>query len=163
MPRSSPQFAADPIASGAGIVVRFRRLHEAALLPEYQSAQAAGMDLCACLPDGPLSLAPGDIALIPTGLAGAMPEGHEGQIRPRSGLATRHGITMPNAPGTIDQDYRGELKVALINFGRAPFVVEHGMRIAQLVIAPVARPRVVEVASLDATDRGERGFGSTGL
>jgi dUTP pyrophosphatase len=120
------------------------------------------MDLHACL-DAPLEVAPGAIVLVPTGWALAIPRGWEGQVRPRSGLATKHGVTVPNAPGTIDSDYRGELKVAIINLGRAAFVLTPAMRIAQLVIAPVARARVAEVASLDETERGEGGFGSTGL
>jgi len=109
-----------------------------------------------------VTLRPGDIALIPCGFAMAIPHGFEGSVRPRSGLATKHGISMPNAPGTVDSDYRGEMKVPLINLGREPFTVEHGMRVAQMVIAPVARATVAEVAELDATDRGHGGFGSTG-
>lgn len=146
------------------VAVSFRRLDAAATLPSYQTPGAAGMDLAACLPDrtGGVILAPGDIAIIPTGLALALPEGFEGQVRPRSGLSTKFGITVPNAPGTIDSDYRGELRVALINLGREPFTVTHAMRIAQLVIAPVVQVRVVEADSLDATIRGEGGFGSTG-
>ncbi len=163
MPRVSPSPAADREESRTGVVVRYQRLHESARLPEYQSGHAAGMDLSACLPGGPVSLGPGEIVIIPTGFAAAIPEGHEGQVRPRSGLATRNGITVPNAPGTVDADYRGELKVALINLGAGPFVVEHGMRVAQLVVAPVTRAVVVEVASLERTARGPGGFGSTGL
>jgi len=143
-------------------VLRLLRRHPAASLPEYKSAGAAGLDLAACLPDGPLTLDPGAIVIVPTGWAIAVPPGHEGQVRPRSGLATTHGITVPNAPGTIDADYRGELRVALINLGGKPFVVEHGMRVAQLVIAPVTRVRTEVVASLDETGRGAGGFGSTG-
>jgi len=109
-----------------------------------------------------VTLAPGDIAMIPCGFAMAIPHGFEGSVRPRSGLATKHGISMPNAPGTVDSDYRGEMKVPLINLGRAPFVVEHGMRVAQMVIAPVARATVREVRELDGTARGAGGFGSTG-
>lgn len=140
-----------------------RRLSPHATLPAYQTEGAAGMDLAACLPPGEtLRLAPGAIALVPTGLAMAIPPGFEGQVRPRSGLATKHAITVANAPGTIDADYRGELKVALINLGKAEFVVEPAMRIAQLVIAPVSHARIVEVASLDQTQRGSGGFGSTG-
>jgi dUTP pyrophosphatase len=119
------------------------------------------MDLAACI-DAPIVLAPGDIALVPCGFAMALPVGYEAQVRPRSGLGARHGISMPNAPGTIDADYRGEVKVPLINLGRAPFTVEDGMRIAQMVIARVERAAIVEVAELDATDRGSGGFGSTG-
>ncbi|MFO0961928.1 MAG: dUTP diphosphatase [Phycisphaerales bacterium] len=141
--------------------LRIRRLRPQATLPAYQSAHAAGLDLHACI-DAPVTIAPGAIALVPCGFAMAIPPGWEAQVRPRSGLATRHGIGMPNAPGTIDADYRGEVQVPLINLGAAPFVVEHGMRIAQMVIAPVAQARVREVDSLEATARGEGGFGSTG-
>ena len=119
------------------------------------------MDLSACL-DGPVVLEPGDITLIPCGFAMAIPEGFEAQVRPRSGLAVKFGISMPNTPGTIDADYRGEVKVPLVNLGRSPFTVEPGMRIAQMVIARVARADVVEVDELDSTDRGQGGFGSTG-
>jgi dUTP pyrophosphatase len=130
-------------------------------MPRYHSDLAAGLDLSACLPE-PVTLAPGRIALIPTGLAVAIPAGFEGQVRPRSGLSTKHGVTMPNTPGTIDADYRGPLIVPLINLGREEFVIEHGLRIAQMVIAPVTRARVEEVTELDGTVRGEGGFGSTG-
>ncbi len=138
------------------------RLSERARLPIRQSPQAAGLDLSACL-ERPVDLEPGSITLIPTGIALAIPEGYEGQVRPRSGLACRHGVTVINAPGTIDSDYRGEVKVGLINLGQAAFTVEDGMRIAQLVIAPVASVRVEEVEALDGTVRGSGGFGSTGL
>jgi dUTP pyrophosphatase len=132
-------------------------------LPEYQSAQAAGLDLLAATPPGrPVVIAPGHSASIPTGLAIALPPGTEAQVRPRSGLASRHGITVLNAPGTIDADYRGEIQVILINHGSEPFRVERGTRIAQLVIAPVARARLREVDRLDDTARGAGGFGSTG-
>jgi len=141
--------------------VRFKRLHAGAQLPAYQSAEAAGMDLHACL-DAPLTLQPGDLIRVPLGWIMAIPSGFEGQVRPRSGLAAKHGITVPNAPGTIDSDYRGEAVVALINLGRAAFTVEHGMRVAQLVVAPVARVAVHEVSELDETARGGGGFGSTG-
>jgi dUTP pyrophosphatase len=141
--------------------VRFKRLHAGAQLPAYQSAEAAGMDLHACL-DAPVTLQPGDLVRIPLGWIMAIPSGFEGQVRPRSGLAAKHGITVPNAPGTIDSDYRGEAVVALINLGRAAFTIEHGMRVAQLVVAPVARVAVHEVAELDETARGGGGFGSTG-
>ena len=129
-------------------------------LPSYVSAGSAGLDLHAAA--GPLTLAPGARALIGTGLALALPEGFEGQVRPRSGLALRHGVTVLNGPGTIDSDYRGEVGVLLVNLGTAPFVVERGMRIAQLVIAPVARARLVE-GEVPPSDRGAGGFGSTGL
>ncbi len=141
--------------------VRFKRLHAGAQLPAYQSAEAAGMDLHACL-DTPVTLQPGDLIRIPLGWIMAIPSGFEGQVRPRSGLAAKHGITVPNAPGTIDSDYRGEAVVALINLGRAAFTIEHGMRVAQLVVAPVARVAVHEVSELDETARGGGGFGSTG-
>jgi dUTP pyrophosphatase len=138
--------------------------HAAGLpLPAYQSALAAGLDLVAAVPaQAPVEIAPGGRAMIPTGLAIALPRGHEGQIRPRSGLAARHGVTVLNTPGTIDADYRGEVQVILINHGAAPFVVERGMRIAQLVIAPVERAVLIEVESLDATERATGGIGSTG-
>ncbi len=138
------------------------RLHARARLPEAGSAQAAGLDLAACLEE-PVLLDPGAIVLIPTGLAVAIPDGYEGQVRPRSGLACRHGVTVVNAPGTIDSDYRGEVKIGLINLGTEAFTIENGMRIAQLVIAPVSRVLVEEVEALDATVRGGAGFGSTGL
>jgi len=140
-----------------------RKVHPEAQLPRRMSADAAGMDLAACLPAGPVELAPGERGLIPTGVAVAIPSGHEGQVRPRSGLALKHGLSIVNAPGTIDADYRGELKVILVNLGAAPFVVAHGERIAQLVVAPVVFPAVVEVEDLPAADRGEGGFGSTGV
>jgi len=133
-------------------------------LPAYQSAAAAGLDLVAALPEAqPLTLAPGARALVPTGLALALPAGFEAQVRPRSGLAARHGVTVLNSPGTIDADYRGEVQVILINLGEAPFTVRRGDRIAQLVVAPVSRVRLVETASLAATARGAGGLGSTGL
>ena len=122
------------------------------------------MDLSAC-PEGglPVELPPGQVRLVPIGIAVAIPLGFEGQVRPRSGLAIKHGVTVVNAPGTIDADYRGELMVGLINLGTRPFLIEPGMRIAQLVISPVAQARLVEVTSLDETPRGRGGFGSTGL
>lgn len=130
--------------------------------PAYQSEGAVGMDLCAAVEE-PVQLAPGQRRLIPTGYAAAIPPGYEGQVRPRSGLALRHGITVLNAPGTVDPDYRGEMKVLLINLGDAPFMVAQGDRIAQLVICPVAIAERIEVAELDATPRGEGGYGSTGV
>jgi len=126
------------------------------------TAGAAGMDVVAAL-DSPVTLHPGGRAAIPTGLACAVPPGWEVQVRPRSGLAFRDGVTVGNAPGTIDSDYRGEIKVLLINLGERPFAVERGMRVAQLVVAQVPLVDVVLVDSLDATDRGVGGFGSTGL
>ena len=137
------------------------KLRPTARLPERASEGAAGLDLFADL-DAPVSLAPGAFALVPTGIAIALPRDHEGQVRPRSGLAAKHGVTVLNAPGTIDEDYRGELKVVLINHGPRAFEIASGDRIAQLVIAKIERPTVVEVDSLDATGRGEGGFGSTG-
>ncbi|WP_298245168.1 dUTP diphosphatase [uncultured Bradyrhizobium sp.] len=132
-------------------------------LPAYQTAEAAGLDLMAAVPEGePMTLAPGQYALVPTGLAIALPPGFEAQVRPRSGLAAKHGITVLNSPGTVDADYRGEIKVILINHGAAPFVIKRGERIAQMVIAPVVQAALVPVATLSATDRGAGGFGSTG-
>ena len=140
-----------------------QRLDPQAALPRRMSAAAAGLDLAACLRGGPVVLAPGARALIPTGIALAIPPGYEGQVRPRSGLALRHGISIVNAPGTIDADYRGELKVLLINLGSEPFAVAHGDRIAQLVVAPVAMAEPFEVEELPAALRGGGGFGSTGV
>ena len=132
-------------------------------LPSYQSASAAGCDLVAAVPsDAPVTIAPGRFASIPTGIALALPAGYEGQVRPRSGLAARHGVTVLNAPGTIDADYRGEVQVLLVNLGADPFAVTRGMRIAQLIVAPVAQLRFVEADRLGATSRGAGGFGSTG-
>jgi len=132
-------------------------------LPDYQSALAAGLDLLAAVPaDAPIELAPGARALVPTGIAIALPPGFEGQVRPRSGLAARHGITVLNTPGTVDADYRGELQVILVNFGAEPFVISRGMRIAQLIAAPVQRIKLVEVDALESTARAQGGFGSTG-
>jgi dUTP pyrophosphatase len=133
-------------------------------LPAYQSADAAGLDLMAAVPAGAsLTIAPGQRALVPTGLAIALPAGTEGQVRPRSGLAARHGVTVLNAPGTIDADYRGEIQVILANFGQESFTVTRGMRIAQLIIAPVLRVTIRETGVLDETTRGVAGFGSTGM
>lgn len=131
-------------------------------LPNYESVAAAGMDLRAAL-ESPVVIKPGERTMIPTGLQMSLPEGYEAQVRPRSGLAIRNGITMLNTPGTIDADYRGEIKVIAINHGEEEFVVNHGDRIAQMVIAPVTQFPVVEVDDLDETDRGEGGFGSTGI
>ena len=147
------------------IEVRITRLaHGADLpLPSYQSAHAAGLDLVAAVPaDAPLTLAPGARALVPTGIAIALPENFEAQVRPRSGLAARHGLTVLNAPGTIDADYRGEVQVLLINHGSDALEITRGMRIAQLVVAPVSRATLRGVQSLDETGRGKGGFGSTG-
>jgi dUTP pyrophosphatase len=145
--------------------LRLRRLpHGAGLpLPAYQTAHAAGLDLAAAVAaDAPVVLAPGARSLVPTGFAIAVPEGLEAQVRPRSGLAAHHGVTVLNTPGTIDADYRGEIQVILINLGSEPFMVTRGLRIAQLVIAPVARTSVIEADALDDTARGAGGFGSTG-
>jgi len=147
------------------VEVRIKRLlHGADLpLPDYQSALAAGLDLLAAVPaDAPIELAPGARALVPTGIAIALPPGFEGQVRPRSGLAARHGITVLNTPGTVDADYRGELQIILVNFGAEPFVISRGMRIAQLIAAPVQRIKLVEVDALESTARAQGGFGSTG-
>lgn len=148
------------------VTVRIKRLpHGADLrLPAYQSEQAAGLDLTAAIAaDAPVVISPGERVGIPTGLAIALPPGTEGQVRPRSGLAIRYGVTILNAPGTIDSDYRGEVIVLLVNHGTQPFTVERGMRIAQLVIAPVLKATLVEDIELSATIRGSAGFGSTGL
>jgi dUTP pyrophosphatase len=147
------------------VAVRVLRLPHAAdlPLPAYQSAQAAGLDLLAAVPaEGGVTLPPGTRAAVPSGIAIALPAGTEAQVRPRSGLAVRHGITVLNSPGTIDADYRGEIQVILINLGDQPFTVIRGMRIAQLVVAPVSRAALVEVQTLDETARGAAGFGSTG-
>jgi dUTP pyrophosphatase len=147
------------------IKIDIRRLPhgEGLALPAYQSAHAAGVDLLAAVPeDAPMILAPGKHALVPTGLTIALPPGYEAQVRPRSGLAAKHGVTVLNAPGTVDADYRGEIGVLLINHGEAPFPIRRGERIAQMVIAPVARAELVPAVSLSATDRGSGGFGSTG-
>jgi dUTP pyrophosphatase len=148
------------------LAVSFLQLpHAAGLpLPAYATADAAGLDLCAAVVETkPLVLAPGERAAIPTGLAFAIPPGFEGQVRPRSGLALTHAVTVLNTPGTIDSDYRGEILVVLVNLGREPFMVTRGMRIAQIVFAPVARVMLQQVQSLEATARGDGGFGSTGL
>lgn len=130
-------------------------------LPAYGSAEAAGLDLCAAI-DQIVTLAPGGRALVPTGIAIALPKGYEGQVRPRSGLALKYGVTILNAPGTIDSDYRGEIGVILINLDSEPFQIQRGDRIAQLVIAPISRIQWKAVSTLEETKRGEGGFGSTG-
>ena len=148
------------------IQLRIVRLPHAAdlPLPAYQSAHAAGLDLLAAVPnDAPVEIAPGGRALVPTGIAIALPAGYEGQIRPRSVLAVRHGVTVLNSPGTIDADYRGELQVILVNISSESFVIRRGTRIAQIVIAPIQHIELVESASLDATERASGGFGSTGI
>jgi dUTP pyrophosphatase len=147
------------------VTVRVKRLPhgEGLPLPTYQSDHAAGLDLVAAVPeDGPVTLEPSDRALVPTGLVFALPEGYEAQVRPRSGLALKHGVTVLNSPGTIDADYRGEVMVILINLGSERFLIERGDRIAQAIVSPVTRVDVVEVETLAATARGEGGFGSTG-
>jgi dUTP pyrophosphatase len=147
------------------IEIRMVRLSHAAELPlpAYQSELAAGFDLLAAVPaDAPVTIRPGERALIPTGIAIALPPGIEGQIRPRSGLALRHGITVLNSPGTVDADYRGEIQVILVNLGTDSYTVERGGRIAQLVLGATMQGLICEVASLDETTRGVRGFGSTG-
>ncbi|WJR78312.1 dUTP diphosphatase [Bradyrhizobium sp. NP1] len=149
----------------ATVTVEVRQLPhgEGLALPAYQSTDAAGLDLVAAVPDeAPLTLSPGQRAMVPTGLAIALPAGFEAQVRPRSGLAAKHGVTVLNSPGTIDADYRGEINVILINHGASPFVIRRGERIAQMVIAPVVQARLVPVDTLADTARGSGGFGSTG-
>ncbi len=145
------------------IPVRIKRVRPTGShpLPRYMTDSAAGMDLCADLTDD-IRLEPGMRFLVPTGIAIAVPEGFEAQIRPRSGLAIKHGVTLVNAPGTIDADYRGEIGVIVINHGTEPFVIRNGERIAQMIVAPVVRAELVEVAELDDTGRGAGGFGHTG-
>lgn len=146
---------------GARPVLKFKRLRATAVIPQYMTAGAAGLDLTSA-EETAIPLAPGARGGVPTGLAMAIPVGFEGQVRPRSGLASRHGVTVVNAPGTIDSDYRGEIVVWLVNMGTAPFVVEPGARIAQLVIAPVVQVQLEELTELSETTRGTGGFGSTG-
>ena len=144
------------------VPLRFTRMGEEEVpAPSYQTEGAAGMDICAAIGQ-PVTIPPGERALIPTGWAVAIPPGYEGQIRPRSGLALRHGVTVLNAPGTVDSDYRGEMAVLLVNHGKDPFVIRKGDRIAQLVICPVAHAEALVVPSLDPTSRGAGGYGSTG-
>jgi dUTP pyrophosphatase len=136
---------------------------EGLALPAYQSADAAGLDLLAAVPEhAPMILASGQYAMVPTGLVIALPSGYEAQVRPRSGLAAKHGVTVLNSPGTIDADYRGEINVLLINHGGAPFTIRRGERIAQMVIAAVVQAELRPVTSLSETERGSGGFGSTG-
>jgi dUTP pyrophosphatase len=149
----------------SAIAIQLQRLpHSDGLpLPHYQSALAAGLDLVAAVPrDAPVVIAPGDRALIPTGIAVALPPGFEAQVRPRSGLALKHGVTVLNSPGTIDADYRGEIQIILVNLGRESFTVERGARVAQLVIAATIQAAINVVATLNETTRGIGGFGSTG-
>ena len=148
------------------VFIMAKRLHPDAILPAYQTDGAAGMDLCASNPtEIPFTLFPNERALIGTGIALTIPPGYEGQIRPRSGLAVKHGITVLNSPGTIDADYRGEIKVLLINLGQEAVTIQRGDRIAQLVIAPVARAALADIGDCELSDtvRGVRGFGSTGV
>ena len=145
--------------------LRVYAMRSKAIVPRYKTSGAAGMDLAACL-DAPLTIPPGATARVPTGLQIALPTGHEGQVRPRSGLAARHAVTVLNAPGTIDEDYRGEVQVLLVNHGDEAFTIAHGDRIAQLVVAPVTHVEIEAVGHVEAlggTDRGEGGFGSTGM
>lgn len=183
-PIVAPPLAASPSAASPStapawpwpiVDIAVARLSPRAILPRYQTQLAAGMDLSACLPEGQRLVLPAirsvpaghnPVLLVPCGFAMALPPGFEAQVRPRSGLATRHGVTMPNAPGTIDADYRGEMKVPLINLGPDDFIIEHGLRIAQMVIARVEHATVRElpsVSDLGATQRGAGGFGSTGV
>ena len=131
-------------------------------LPSYETDGASGLDLRAAV-DGELTLHPGEISLVPTGLAISLPPGYEAQIRPRSGLALKHGVGMVNTPGTIDSDYRGEIGLVLINWGKSPFVIKRGDRIAQMVVTRVSRAQVLEVDRLETTERGEGGFGHSGV
>jgi dUTP pyrophosphatase len=137
-------------------------LREGVTLPKYQTDHSAGLDLCACI-DKDIILMPGERVLVPTGISIELPDGYEAQVRPRSGLAINHGVTVLNSPGTIDPDYRGEVKVILINLGKEPFVIKNGMRIAQMVISKFERVEVEVVEELSQTRRGEGGFGSTGV
>lgn len=151
-PRDAAAIEIQQLAHGAGLP-----------LPSYETTGAAGADIAAAVPvDGPILLTPGARTLVPTGFCLALPTGYEAQIRPRSGLAFKHAVTVLNAPGTIDADYRGEVKVLLVNLGAAPFEVTRGMRIAQMVIAPVTQATFTLVKDLTATERGAGGFGSTG-
>lgn len=142
-------------------VIEIKKINPAVQLPRYMTTLSAGMDICA-EPEEPIFLAPGERCLIPTGIAVAIPEGFEIQVRPRSGLAINHGVTLVNSPGTIDADYRGEIKIIMINHGKDVFLIKAGDRIAQLVVAPVIQTQLLEVTDLDATVRGSGGFGHTG-
>lgn len=151
------------MADRVGIALRWLEHGRGLAVPRQQTSGAAGVDLAAALgPEELIEIAPGRSAMIPTGFAIALPEGFEAQIRPRSGLAAKHGITVLNAPGTVDADYRGEVKVMLINHGQAPFQVRRGDRVAQMVVAPVSAVSFIEQETLDDTERGEKGHGSTG-
>lgn len=138
-----------------------KKLRPDAIVPRYMTANAAGLDLCAAI-DAPLTLAPGDRAAIDTGLAIELPLGYEGQVRPRSGLALKHGVTLVNSPGTVDRDFRGQVRIIVINHGREPVEIKPGDRIAQMVVAPVVQAELEVVDELSPTERGEGGFGSTG-
>ncbi len=142
-------------------LLQIKKLHPSAIVPKYMTELAAGMDICALL-DEEIVLKPGERSLVPTGLAFAIPVGYEIQVRPRSGLAIKHGIALVNSPGTIDADYRGEVKIIMINLGQENFIICSGERIAQLVVAPVCQAELIEVAELDETERGAGGFGHTG-
>jgi len=133
-----------------------------ALLPVYKTSGASGADICAFIAE-PVTLAPGEIGIVPTGVCAAVPQGYEIQVRPRSGLAAKNGITVLNTPGTVDSDYRGEIKIILINLGKIPFVIYNGDRIAQIVVTPVVRGNFIRTETLDETVRGTGGFGSTGV
>ncbi len=141
--------------------IRFKRLHENAVMPQYQTAQAAAMDVVACIEE-PLTLAPHERAIIPTGFAMALPDGYEAQLRPRSGLAAKHGIMLANGVATIDADYRGEIGVIVLNSSNESFVIEPGMRIAQMIVQQYETVEWDEVDELETTERGEGGYGSTG-
>ncbi|MDP7005743.1 MAG: dUTP diphosphatase [Phycisphaerales bacterium] len=143
------------------VKVKYKKLRDTAIVPKYQTEHAAGMDLYSANEE-PITIQVGEISMIPLGFAMALPDNYEAQVRPRSGIASRFGITLPNAPGTIDADYRGECCVPIINHGEEPFVVEPNMRIAQMIIAPVVQATFVVVDELDETVRGGSGFGSTG-
>lgn len=142
------------------MTVKFKLLHAGASLPTYQTKNASGMDLCASQPG---AVHVGEVYVVSTGVAVEIPEGYEAQVRPRSGLAAKYGVTVLNAPGTIDSDYRGEIKVILVNHGQLPFYINHGARIAQLVIAPVVHAEAEIVQEFTDTDRGSGGFGHTGV
>jgi len=162
-PLSAENYGASNVSNIVKVEVKQLPNGEGLALPGYQSALAAGLDLLAAVPeDAPIILAPGKYALVPTGLSIALPPGYEAQVRPRSGLAARHGVTVLNAPGTVDADYRGEIGVPLINHSNAPFTIQRGERIAQMVIAPVVRAELIPVTTLSPTTRGSGGFGSTG-
>ena len=143
------------------VKVKYKKIRDLAVVPSYQSKHAAGMDLYSAN-DDPITIGSGEIAMIPLGFAMALPDNYEAQVRPRSGLSSKFGVTLPNSPGTIDADYRGEVSVPLINHGREPFVIEPNMRIAQMIIAPVVQASFEVVEELDETSRGSGGFGSTG-